>query len=242
MQKKLITVAISAAFMTGCSSMVKEKTSIPAGLKANTGHLATSDGSIVRSGSGDCMYNGSWSSDEMINSCAGIPEKLVTLPTKKPEDVVIAKPAEPTAPTVESASAEQTATTVEQDHQPSIETVILNSHALFGTDKSNLTDRGGKAMRSLVDKLGDYTKIEKIEIIGYTDNTGSKEYNLSLSKLRAETIRGFLVSRYSDADISTSGVGEAQPHKSNATAEGRQQNRRVEIRVTAKMVKTTNAA
>jgi len=69
-----------------------------------------------------------------------------------------------------------------------------------------------------------------IRIIGHTDNVGSDAVNDPLSRQRAQAARDYLASRGVDArHIAIDGRGEREPVASNATAEGRAQNRRVEI-------------
>lgn len=70
----------------------------------------------------------------------------------------------------------------------------------------------------------------RISIEGHTDNVGRPQANLKLSLQRAEAVRDYLVAAHvSPALIVTRGFGETRPVASNATAAGRQQNRRVEI-------------
>jgi len=67
---------------------------------------------------------------------------------------------------------------------------------------------------------------------GHTDNIGSESYNLKLSRRRAEAVRDYLVAGgVSPRRITVEGLGESHPVASNATADGRAQNRRVELRV-----------
>lgn len=69
-----------------------------------------------------------------------------------------------------------------------------------------------------------------LKLAGHTDNTGSKELNLRLSKDRAESVKAYLVSQGANASrIEATGYGMGQPIASNKTAAGRQQNRRVEF-------------
>ena len=69
-----------------------------------------------------------------------------------------------------------------------------------------------------------------LKLAGHTDNTGSMALNLRLSKERAESVKAYLVSKGANASrIEATGYGPNQPIASNATAEGRQQNRRVEF-------------
>jgi OOP family OmpA-OmpF porin len=68
-----------------------------------------------------------------------------------------------------------------------------------------------------------------LKLAGHTDNTGSRELNLRLSKERAEAVKAYLVSKGANASrIEATGYGPDQPIASNSTADGRQQNRRVD--------------
>jgi len=88
----------------------------------------------------------------------------------------------------------------------------------------------------------DYAKLDKdvdtmkawgdvdVEVAGHTCSIGTDEYNLGLSLRRAEAVRNYLVSKGVSADrLTVRGYGESRPVASNATREGRAQNRRVEL-------------
>jgi OOP family OmpA-OmpF porin len=89
------------------------------------------------------------------------------------------------------------------------------------------------AFHEELNKLGDFLKEHPksyVVLSGYTDGTGSDEYNLRLARLRAESVQGYLVQN-SGVDmgrIITQWYGKKDPVASNDTNEGRQQNRRVE--------------
>jgi outer membrane protein OmpA-like peptidoglycan-associated protein len=69
-------------------------------------------------------------------------------------------------------------------------------------------------------------------VYGHTDSTGNDSINLPLSQNRAQAVSNYLSSRgVASARIGTRGFGASQPIASNATVEGRQQNRRVEIKI-----------
>jgi outer membrane protein OmpA-like peptidoglycan-associated protein len=69
-------------------------------------------------------------------------------------------------------------------------------------------------------------------IKGHTDSQGDDRYNQKLSEERADTVRNFLVSEgVQPARITAIGFGSKMPVATNSTAEGRQQNRRVEIEI-----------
>lgn len=68
--------------------------------------------------------------------------------------------------------------------------------------------------------------------VGHTDSMGTDQYNDKLSLRRAEAVKAYLLSKGVEANrVYTEGKGEKQPVADNKTAEGRAQNRRVEIEV-----------
>jgi outer membrane protein OmpA-like peptidoglycan-associated protein len=76
-----------------------------------------------------------------------------------------------------------------------------------------------------------------LAIEGYTDTTGTAEFNMTLSQQRAEAVRTFLITQGLSADTITSrGMGEANPVADNSTAAGRKLNRRVEIIVSGSVI------
>lgn len=110
--------------------------------------------------------------------------------------------------------------------------ITLSGSVLFATGKSDL-------LPIAQDKLGDVAKalkdqgFKKIVVEGHTDSRGSATQNQDLSRARAEAVRGFLVTRGIPSDkIEAVGVGSSRPVADNNTAEGRANNRRVEIVVT----------
>ena len=76
-----------------------------------------------------------------------------------------------------------------------------------------------------------------LAIEGYTDTTGSPDFNLKLSQQRADAVRAFLISQGLSADsITSKGLGQANPVADNSTAAGRKLNRRVEIIVSGEVI------
>lgn len=74
--------------------------------------------------------------------------------------------------------------------------------------------------------------LEVVIAVGHTDSTGPAAYNQKLSVRRAEAVKAYLVSKGIEQNrVYTEGKGETQPVASNATRQGRAQNRRVEIEV-----------
>ncbi len=72
-----------------------------------------------------------------------------------------------------------------------------------------------------------------VEIVGNTDNTGARDYNIKLSHDRAEVVKNFLIGefRFPGSRFTVAGKGPDNPIADNKTEEGRQQNRRTDIRV-----------
>jgi outer membrane protein OmpA-like peptidoglycan-associated protein len=94
----------------------------------------------------------------------------------------------------------------------------------------------GLDSRAVVDEIGGFMRAYEntvVDIDGNTDNTGSRELNMSLSKQRAETVKNYLVEKYHFPPVRmrTVGNGPDQPVESNDTPEGREKNRRTDIKV-----------
>jgi hypothetical protein len=74
---------------------------------------------------------------------------------------------------------------------------------------------------------------------GYTDNVGSDEFNQKLSEQRADGVRDYLISQgISENSVSARGLGKSNPIAPNETAQGRAQNRRVQIVVSGAAIGT----
>ena len=97
-------------------------------------------------------------------------------------------------------------------------------------------DAAGRAFK----KAMEVGKADKwiIEIAGHTDNVGSPETNIKLSKERAESVRQYLLQTYGLPQnmVIAQGYGETQPIASNDTPDGREKNRRVVFRITQRTV------
>lgn len=107
--------------------------------------------------------------------------------------------------------------------------VISLSDVLFDVNRATLRSGGEQNMRRIAEILRQYPN-NQISVEGHTDATGSDAYNQKLSEDRAASVRTALVSGGVDASRVTSrGFGKTQPVATNATAEGRQRNRRVEV-------------
>ena len=109
--------------------------------------------------------------------------------------------------------------------------MTFSADVLFDTNKSDIKPNSRASLDDLVGKIGDL-KLEVLVVTGHTDSTGSQAYNEKLSVRRAEAVKAYLVGKGMEANrIYTEGKGERQPVADNKTAQGRAQNRRVEVEV-----------
>ena len=114
-----------------------------------------------------------------------------------------------------------------------IRLVLGENSVNFDFNKATLTAKAKQNLDKLVPVFKEYADTN-IEIYGYTDITGSPEFNLTLSQKRAESVRTYLASKgLLNSRFKTTGLGIADPIASNETAEGRAQNRRVEFAILA---------
>ncbi len=112
--------------------------------------------------------------------------------------------------------------------------VIVLKHLFYKTGSAQLDDRSRHELGNIYDGMQKYPNMH-VELAGYTDNVGDEENNLKLSEARAKAARDYLVQRgVSPERLSIRGYGEQNPIGDNATAEGRQQNRRTEMHITKK--------
>ncbi len=101
----------------------------------------------------------------------------------------------------------------------------------FKIGSSNLLPEAYPILTHVVNQLKENTDL-KVQIQGYTDNTGSKKFNLKLSEKRAQTVKDYLIKQGIDGSrLTTIGFGEADPVGNNATVLGRAENRRIEFKV-----------
>ncbi|MDP4535931.1 OmpA family protein [Alkalimonas collagenimarina] len=107
--------------------------------------------------------------------------------------------------------------------------VVTLGDVLFDTDQASLKDASSNHLEKLARFLNDHPERTAL-IEGHTDNVGSAEYNTLLSQRRADAVNDFLVAQgIAGSRLKTSGKGLGTPLASNDSAQGRQQNRRVEV-------------
>ena len=105
----------------------------------------------------------------------------------------------------------------------------MPSDVTFASNQSAVNTRFYATLDDVATVLNRYDQ-STIDIIGHADSDGAEDYNLDLSRRRASSVAQYLVSRNVLADrLYVDGRGESDPVASNATAEGKAMNRRVEI-------------
>ena len=111
------------------------------------------------------------------------------------------------------------------------EDIILNmpGNITFKTDSADIQGNFYDVLNSVTLVLKEYNKTI-IDVNGYTDSTGSDAHNMDLSQRRAASVGQYMTSHGIDPRrVATQGFGKSNPKASNSTAEGRAQNRRVEL-------------
>lgn len=114
-----------------------------------------------------------------------------------------------------------------------VERIVLGATMLFAFDSAKLTDDAKAIIDERIARAGGKVRLTSImRIEGHTDSTGPEAYNQKLSERRAQAVADYIVANARNvtvSDIEVVGKGETEPVASNATREGRAQNRRVVI-------------
>ena len=115
--------------------------------------------------------------------------------------------------------------------------VVNMSGVLFDTGKHTLRPLAREKLAKISGIVLAFPRSLGIE--GNTDSVGSDAYNQGLSERRAEAVRSYLAQQgVPESSMTAKGLGKTQPIASNSTAEGRQQNRRVELIVSGEVIGT----
>jgi outer membrane protein OmpA-like peptidoglycan-associated protein len=111
--------------------------------------------------------------------------------------------------------------------------ITFDSGLLFDVNKASLKQASRDNLTNLARILNKYEDTE-IVLEGHTDSDGSEEYNLQLSRSRANSVANYLQNlNVNPTRFTVMGYGESQPIASNETVEGKQMNRRVEVAIFA---------
>ena len=203
--KKLNKVAIMFAVATVAGS------AFAAGSTINSDNWRNGHGNLIwKNGTNElCWRDAYWTPATAAPGCDGALQAPAATPT--PPAVAPVPPAPP-APVA-------------------AQKVTYAADAFFDFDKSVLKPEGRAKLDDLVGKIQGIN-LEVIIAVGHTDSVGSDAYNQRLSVRRAEAVKAYLVTKGIERNrIYTEGKGKKQPIASNATAEGRAKNRRVEVEV-----------
>lgn len=167
-----------------------------------------------------------------------MPENPPVLPEPEPEPEPIPEPIPEPVLEPEPIPEPEPEPVVEPAPEPSVNIVELTveeekvvkrafENTEFETDKSVIRAVSFSSLNELAALLSEHPSW-KLRIIGHTDNIGTAEWNMDLSRRRAESVRDYLANREIDTErFIVSWFGEEQPIADNLTAEGRQRNRRV---------------
>jgi outer membrane protein OmpA-like peptidoglycan-associated protein len=107
----------------------------------------------------------------------------------------------------------------------------VDEKLFFDTEKSELKPTAKTTLEQITGSIGKRFANKQVRIMGFTDARGDKNYNRELSEKRAQAVKTWLVQngKIDASRVDVEPMGETAPAASNATAAGRQQNRRVEI-------------
>lgn len=120
---------------------------------------------------------------------------------------------------------------VAASEQSLLDSALADRIIEFESGKATLAESGAAILDQMSAVLLKM-KNRPVEVIGHTDDSGSRAGNLSLSQARAEAVKAYLITRGIDAEsISVSGEGPDRPVADNRTADGRARNRRIEFKL-----------
>ena len=109
----------------------------------------------------------------------------------------------------------------------------VDEKVLFDTNKAVVKSSAAAALKQISESITKRYAGKDVRVLGFADARGDKAYNKELGKERAEAVKNYLVTtdKLPADHLTTESFGETQPVATNATAAGRQENRRVEIAV-----------
>lgn len=165
------------------------------------GYVTSSDGSIMRGKTGECMHSSTWT--KKLATVVGCDNVTLKAPTEIDKG---------------GPSGEEVA-------------FIIPAATMFAFDSDELTAQGKQDLKAYAAKIKPELSHALVAVIvGHTDNKGKPKYNLDLSKRRAASVRDYLIEGGALAfKLRVVGRGSKDPIASNDTDKGRAQNRRVEV-------------
>ena len=210
MSKKLVMTLMAAA------GVALSVASVNAVAQSKQGYWTEPAGgdAVWKNATGLCWRAGYWTPAMAIAEC---------------DPALVPTPAQPAKPATQQPA--KPAAKPAAKPKPVAEKVTLAADVLFDFDKAVLKNEGKSKLDDLAGKVK-AINLEVVIAIGHTDGIGSDAYNQKLSVRRAEAVKAYMVSKGIEPNrVYTEGKGKKQPVASNATKEGRQKNRRVELEV-----------
>lgn len=237
------SIALVSLCCAGCSTKTMP----------NASYWSDASGKVVRDGVGRCVQSINWTTDTAIADCdaslkkpapapvaAPVPAPApapVAAPAPAPVPVVVAPVPAPVVVAVPEPVVAPAPVAVVPSKQTIIEKPVRLEGANFATGSHKLLKEADSKLNEVVEAAKLYSDIH-LDVTGYTDNVGHADKNIKLSQDRANSVKEYLVKNGVAAErINTKGLGAESPIADNKTADGRAQNRRVEIRYTIKEVK-----
>lgn len=231
-----LVIVLAAA---GCAST----TSQPTAERDEYAGYAMSSGSVVRSGSGECVRAGYWDPSYANQECdPSLVAKAAPPPEKPPEPTAVAPAPEPEAAPQEEVETE--AAQAEPEPLPAVAPpqpvrVYVGADAFFGFDKAELTPQAKQALDRIIERARNAEEAT-VTIIGHADRIGPTGYNDALSQRRARTVENYLLEQgMPESAVSMSARGEGDPvvacegRRGDSLIECLQPNRRTEIELSA---------
>ena len=109
--------------------------------------------------------------------------------------------------------------------------LIMPGDITFATDSASISPNFNPVLQDVAKVINNYEKTV-LQIEGHTDDTGADSYNQTLSERRAQSVKNLLVTyNVNPTRVTTVGLGEYQPKVPNTSAENRQMNRQVELKI-----------
>lgn len=121
------------------------------------------------------------------------------------------------------------------------EKIEINDKIFFAFDSDRILPKSYDLLDQIAAVINEHTEIPAIFIEGHTDSDGAEDYNRELSDRRAKSVRQYLIDlgRVAADRLDAKGFGESNPIASNATEDGKAENRRVEFRIVGAPEKVT---
>lgn len=117
------------------------------------------------------------------------------------------------------------------DSEEEADKTILLRHVFYNTGSAELSDLSKHELDNLANILNSNANVT-VELAGHTDNVGEDEVNMQISESRAQNVMNYLLNKGIDSSrLSSAGYGETAPIGDNDTEEGRELNRRTELRI-----------